>query len=418
VTKNSRRFLAVFLILTTTAALAFADESDTSPNPYPSLGLLAEASSISADDPAPRHVKRKVSAAETVDLNAMDSNPKAPAAGQGQAPNSASMSVHPSSTIAEPHFSIYFDLWAVYEPGKVGFTFENIHPELFLEIVPIPDLMFSFEVNPSPRFFELDYQAAKWVQLRAGKIWIPFDDMNPHSMFGGFIENSRIRLGPTAYLPDIWTDLGVGANFTLMDTGPLKLGADLYVVNGFGNSGQPDPVDSKNSDYPTFADIPITQTDNNTDKAIGGRVFAVIDRKFSIGGSFYSGRWSTDSEPNERITMLGLDSQLQMGKTQFKIGFSYMIVSLFDNTVFHRQGEYAEVNHKFGTKDEWMWLLRCGYLDPDDRVTNTDDTATIGGGLRWKPSLIAFELGYYQDIKYVAAKQGYTLAYFRTVIQL
>jgi hypothetical protein len=395
-----------------------ADPEDEDAAPTRRISRAAEPVEEETPKPLRRKRPRKLSsAAEVVDLSAMDAAkpPSTPTGAPAADASKSTMAVH-QPTGADPHFSIYFDLLLAYQPGKAEFSFLNFHPLLFLEIVPVPDLTFSFEVNPSPRFFELDYQATKNVQLRLGKIWIPFDDINPHSFFGGLVANSRIRLGPTAYLPDVWTDLGAGVKLTLVETAKLTFVASLYVVNGFQDKGT-DPT-GRASNYPSFSDIPISTTDNNTDKAFGGHFHALFNRVFGLGLSLYTGRWTPDGSEGKRINMIGIDSQYQSGKTQLKIGISKMFVGLPGTDSFNRQGEYIEVNHKFGAKDEWKVLARGGYMDVDERITDVNDIFTVGGGIRWKPGLIEWQLEHYQDLKDVPTKLGKSFTFFRTVIQL
>ncbi len=390
--------------------------------------LLAETEGASASEEPPpppetppaapvrkKRKKKEVAPADdgSIDLSAADAPTNEPA------PSSSSASYHHGGgSNSEPHFSAYFDLLLADQPGKSGFTFENFHPLLLFEIVPTSDLMFSFEVNPSPRYFELDYTAASWLQVRLGKIWIPFDDMNPHNLFGGIVTASRMRVIDIAYLPDIWTDLGVGAKLTLLESRSLNLDAQLYVVNGFGNQGAQPQGLSQQVDYPNFSDIAPFQTDNNTDKAFGGRFHALISQIWGVGFSFYSGRWTTDAEANKRVNMFGFDSQLRLGRNQIKLGLSTMHVDLLSGGSFNRNGDYIEFSRKMGSADQWTAFTRAGWIDDDDRIVDENNVFTVGGGLKWKPSVVSFSLEYYRDLHHVDAKVGYDFIFLRTVVQL
>ena len=312
---------------------------------------------------------------------------------------------------AEPHFSVYFDLLLVNQPGKANFSFANFHPLLFFEILPTPEIQFAFEVRSDPRYFELDYQITPTIQLRAGKIWIPFDDMNPHNIYGGRIDTSRMRLGGDFFLPDIWTDLGVGAKFTLSETAAVTSEGYLYAVNGIPQLGS--------TMMPNFADQGVGAVDYNSDKALGGRLHFLFSRVFGLGVSYYTCRWNDESTTNDvayRLTMAGLDASLRMGNTSFKVGGIGMWVALPSDLSYRRHGAYLELSQRFS--DSWRFYVRGGELDTDDRITDVNDVVLIGGGLAYKPGTIQLSLDYQQDIKTVPGKLGYSFSSARVAIQL
>ena len=152
-----------------------------------------------------------------------------------------------------PSFKVYFDLLLTYRPGVTPITFDNFHTLLLADFIPRPDFQFSFEINPTPRYFELDYKPSQRLTLRAGRIWIPFDDMGPHNYFGGHINTSRLaQPNATSYfLPDIWADLGVGVKYDLYESSKINLTGDFYIVNGFGAGGT-DPTGQVTGGTPTF----------------------------------------------------------------------------------------------------------------------------------------------------------------------
>lgn len=349
----------------------------------------------------PKKKRREVQAEEEeVDLSAMEES--APAANP-----------HGGSTTAEPHFSVFFDLIMGYRPGKENFSFLNFHPLLFFEIVPTSDIIFSFEVNSNPRFYELDYQASKALTLRVGKIYIPFDDMNPHNLFGGIIGTGSMAFGSTAYLPDIFADLGVGLKYIIMDTKDIKLESHFYVVNGFG------PANAATNDVPNFSSV--GSADVNDNKSIGGRFHALISRFVGIGFSFYTGRWSNANGPVNHLLMLGGDAQIRLPKTEIRAGFSTMQVgyeTTLIGTPYNRSGMYVELQQKFGGRDEWRGIARLGSLDTNDSIVDNSDNFIVGGGIRWKPNVITLSLEHYQDTKQVPGKTATSFTFLRTVIQL
>lgn len=330
-------------------------------------------------------------------------------AGSGSRP----ISPHGAGTAAEPHFSVYFDLLLANQPGKAEFSFLNFHPLLFFEILPTPELQFTFEVRPDPRYFELDYQATERVQLRAGKIWIPFDDTNPHNLYGGRTGTSRMRLGTEYFLPDIWTDLGVGAKFQLADTSMLSSEAHLYVVNGFPESS------SGGEAIPNFQDLSVTATDNNSDKALGGRLHFLFARIVGLGVSVYTGRWNNETKTGDsplRVNLAGADLQVRFATSSFRLGVIGEWADLGSTKTLKRNGTYFEYSERF--LSVWRAVFRAGNLDTDDRATDINDVTVVGAGIHYQPGIVQLSLDHQLDIKTVAGKSGYTFTSARIAVQM
>lgn len=341
------------------------------------------------------------------------------------APTASSIAAHADlakSTQSMPGFRTYFDLNLVNQPGVREFTFDSFHTFLMFEIMPTPEIQFSFEVNPSPRYFELDYQVAKWIQFRWGKIWIPFDDMSPHNIFGGRVNVSRLAAsystGSNAFLPDLWTDLGVGAKLQLWDGMSLSSTLDLYVVNGF-RAGGTDPLKPSGGSeiYPNFSDLQIA-ADNNRDKAVGGRLHTLLFKRWGLGVSYYNGRWSSQSKDPLRAGILGLDSQVRFGGTELRAGLASFSVALPDRRL-QRAGLYAEAGQKFGPTQAWKALARGGLVQMDDGALNDPTDQTLAGmTLLYKPGLIQYSIEYSRDLKVVEGKKTYSYTAFRIVTAL
>ena len=325
---------------------------------------------------------------------------------------------------AVPDFRVYFDFNLVSRPGIENLSFDSFHNFLFFEIVPTPEIQFSFEVSTSPRYFELDHQIAPWIQVRYGKIWIPFDDMAPHNIFGGRVNVSRLSVpSAPAFLPDLWTDLGVGVKFTLVDKPKFHLETHAYVVNGFRDGGK-DPIkpESGPSGYPSYSDLPIS-ADNNRDKALGGRIHALIAGKLGVGASYYTARWNGDSQPEaKRLNIFGVDTQIRLASTEFRAGLINMASSLPTDQVANRGGAYVEIGQKFGSKSDWKILARGGILQYDDRALDNNprvvlgDQRIVGGTLLWKPSLIQYSIEYMRDLKSAPNKVNYSFTNLRVVM--
>lgn len=328
----------------------------------------------------------------------------------------------PRSSGVAPNWKAYFDLNLVNRPGTSSdLTFANYHAFLFYEILPNDQLQFAFDVSTSPRFYELDWQATPKLQVRAGKIWIPLDDMAPHSIFGGRVNVSRINVGTDRFLPDTWSELGVGIKYQLIDTAALGLVGQLYVTNGF-KSGGTDPYTSGN-EYPAFSDSTVTDLDNNRNKAIGARLAANLSGVVSVGGSHYRARWNDQSKTlAQDLAITGLDAQFRVKSTEVRAGIALMNVGIpADNmgrTSYKRGGTYGELGHRFGKDQKWKGLLRAGTLNTDDRVVDTNDQQIVGGTLLWRPSLVELSVEHSRDLKKIPSKSNYTYSALRVIIAL
>jgi hypothetical protein len=165
---------------------------------------------------------------------------------------------------------------------------------MILEIAPDPKFYFGFEVSQNPRFYELDYQLTKRLTIRAGRIYIPFDDLSPHSYFGGRANVTRLSQPGTgsAFLPDLWTDLGVGIKFAFVQSKDTNLELNAYVVNGFGEGTSP----GTDAVYPDFSTTNLQ--DNNSAKSVGARLqLSLLGETLVVGTSGYYGRYSNQNNP-------------------------------------------------------------------------------------------------------------------------
>ncbi len=376
--------------------------------------------------PAPAAAK-PAAGGDTIDLNALDSAPKpaarpraAPASSYSTNTSTATDSVFHHAPLGTPNFKVFFDFLLVNRPGLENLSFDSFHTFLFFELLPTPDIQFSFDISPQPKFFELDTQVNKRLQFRVGKIWIPFDDMAPHNLFGGRVNTSRLAIG-SAFLPDIWTDLGAGFKLQIFDSPKFAMELHGYIVNGFHDGGTDlaNPT-SGPSGYPSFADLTIGP-DNNRDKAIGGRVHMLIYNRLGIGASYYTGQWNADTgAPALRLNILGIDSQLRIGPLELRGGLCAKTWDLPAgspvSTTANGGGDYVEAGLKFGGKREWKFLARAGTIQLDDRVVDITDQRIVGGALLYQPGLIQYSIESSRDLKEADGKKNYSYTAARMVM--
>lgn len=357
---------------------------------------------------------------EAVDLGSLSSSNVKAGAAKGKSTAQMSPSMHGPST-TDPHFKFYFDFMYKYRPGLTtegSHGFDSYHQLMLVEIMPSSNLTFATEVSASPRYYEVDYQTSPKMTWRWGKIWIPFDDMAPHNIFGGRINTSELHQGnEAAYLPDLWADLGVGMKYQILDTVPLASELHLYVVNGF-RSGGTDPTGSGGA-YPLFS-TPPTSADNNNDKAFGTRLHMKFFQRLGFGVSLYRGAWSDKGAPKSRgINMFGLDSQLRPSNSfELRAGLSYATVELPETSSkdsYNKGGAYLEAGYKFGENLNWKFLVQTGIVQNDSRVKDNGDKQIVGVRLLRRMGPIEGSIYYSRDVMDIPGKANKNYGHLRLV---
>lgn len=355
---------------------------------------------------------------EAVDLNAMDSEPAA-SSNKRRPANEAKAGqdyAHYHGVNTQPIFKVLFDLLLDVRPGISPLTFDNYHTLLLVDFIPKPEIQFSFEVSPSPRYYELTYKPSSALAIRAGRIYIPFDQMNPHNSFGGLMNTSKLRQpGGQAFLPDLWTDLGVALQLTLADSPQFQLESQVYCVNGFQDGGT-DPAGEIGSKYPSFDTVPFL--DNNTDKALGARVHAWFFNTVGLGLSAYSGRYTPNSDPSKRELLLGVDTQLRLPwGMDFRFGYINMNVELpapSSTPDLQRNGFYLELSQKLF--DRFKVAFRMGQAQNDNRLVQVTDVKLFGGALIYDLGMVQFSLQHFKDTNVVPNKVNYEYTALRALV--
>lgn len=349
--------------------------------------------------------------AEEAEVNLDEESPAATTAATVSNPHSGGLG-------KKPAFRAMFDWWLTYQPGRdpngVSVTFDNLHYLMILEIVPDPRFYFGFEVSTAPRFFELDYQVTRSLTLRLGRIYIPFDDLSPHSYFGGRVNVTRLGQpgSSNAFLPDIWTDLGIGARLSLGPKRSTHFDLDGYVVNGFSENATFSP--SGDTAYPDFSQTLVI--DNNNNKSLGGRMQVVFGGDLvTLGGSAFYGRYSADTSPSASILMAGTDAKLHFEGTEIRVGYIYMNVGVIPTDSFVRGGFYLELSQWFGNLRA---LARMGQSQNDSRVVQNTDQTIVGGSLAYRAGPVQLSLELSKDINEVPGKNYTTFAGFRVGVML
>ncbi len=325
----------------------------------------------------------------------------------------------PTFSGAGPMFKFMFDFWLYNRPGVAPLTFSNVHTLALVDVTPVPELLFAFELAPTPRFYEVTYQFTPRFSVRGGRIWIPFDTIGPqqpHNLFGGLVNVSQFRQpGGSAFLPDLWTDLGLAMKYRISDAAQFRWDLEAFVVNGF-QSGGSDPAGLVGTRYPNFESAGVV--DNNSDKSVGFRSQMLFFGAFNLGASGYFGRYSDPADPFRAVAMLGVDGQLRLPSGfEIKGGYMYSQVGLVpgagpDN--FRRGGVYVEAAQRF--LQQFKFFLRGGTAQGDSRVVSVNDITMAGAGLVYNRAFLQLSLMYQRDLNTVAAKRSYEFMAARAMV--
>lgn len=363
---------------------------------------------------------------EVVDLSTLGSSePEKPQEQQGRYRRGGSRGGYGSSSalkegVAQKRLKIYFDFLLYSQPGIAGLTFANFHSYVFLEVAPENKLEFMTDISSSrgsPSFYELDWHVTEKITVRAGKIWIPFDEnMAPHNLYGGRTNVSQLMQDASKrFLPNLWTDHGVGSKLKLMDESIVHWTLDTWVVNGF-QAGGTDPA-AQNPSYPSFTDTQITALDNNRNKALGARTHIWLSGVVGAGASFQNQRWNNQNEiPKLDMNIYGADAQLRLGPFEISTAAALMQVELKSGKMT-RGGAYAETGFTFGTNRRFKALGRWGFLQLDDRVIDFTDQQHAGATLLYSPRPIEISLTHTRDLKEVVGKLNVSYTALRLIMQ-
>lgn len=329
-------------------------------------------------------------------------------------------SVHGGMTVSKPKFRTMFDWWITHQPGRDPangtITFNNYHTLLIMELQPDPNIYFGFEVttNLNPRFFELDWTFQKIFTVRLGRIYIPFDDLSPHTYFGGRVNVAQMSQNApgSAFLPDLFTDLGVGLKVALYDDKETAFELNGYMVNGFQEGGTSPGTDTA---YPDFSQTFLK--DNNSNKALGARAqLSLMKEMFIFGASVYTGRYTADTSESASILMAGVDGKMRYSGSEIRGGYAFMNVGVLPTDSFVRGAFYLEFAQWFG---KWRALARVGQSQNDSRAIQITDQTVVGGSIAYRPSPVAmFSLEHSRDINDVAGKSYFSFTGLRLSVML
>jgi hypothetical protein len=383
--------------------------------------VSSRATALAPPAPPPPAPEAK-SSDDSIDLEELNAAPPTASGGHphgGGAMGPAPGYIAPTFSGSGPMFKFMFDFWLYNRPGVAPLTFSNVHTLALVDVTPVPELLFAFELSPTPRFYEVTYQFTPRLSVRGGRIWIPFDTIGPqqpHNLFGGLVNVSQFRQpGGSAFLPDLWTDLGLALKYRLADSAQFRWDIEGYVVNGFQTGGT-DPAGLVGTRYPNFESAGVV--DNNSDKSLGFRSQMVFLGFLNLGASGYFGRYSDPTDNYRAVAMLGVDGQMRLPSGfEIKAGYLYSQIGLVPGAgadSSRRGGLYVEAGQRF--LERFKFFLRGGTAQNDSRVVSVNDITMVGAGLVYNRAFLQLSLMYQRDLNQVAAKSSYEFMAGRAMV--
>ena len=269
-----------------------------------------------------------------------------------------------------PGFKFIVDLLAQYKVGQKSFSFFPDHSLVIMMVEISQRISLQLNIAPDPAFFELSFAVTPRINLKLGKMLLPFGTNNFHHIIGGRVDQS------SKFLPETWADYGVGMSHLAYDGKSVSIEYELFAVNGF--SGTTSPLVGVG-----------TITDNNFAKGVGARVTTTLPHGVRLIGSGYHNLWDAENKhavlfyslgavvPPGAIGLpvldrVGLRGEWARGEIQL-VDFNYQ-QGLLKHAVA-RAGWYAELSVRL--LDELSLRVRAGRINPDNTVTDADDVELL-----------------------------------------
>lgn len=243
---------------------------------------------------------------------------------------------------------------------------KNYHHFLFLKATPTEQLTLEAELVDLS-YYELKYKVSPSLDVRIGKILVPFGSSPFHHFYGARQGNPFVGL----LVPNFWAELGGAASYSLLRAGPATLEGDTYLIRGF--DGTPGNV------------LTLNVGGSDTHFAIGQRLKLGIGTKASFWASAQFNRWRATNEG--RVLLWGLDGRLDYGLIPLPVLKDFSLKAAFARAEvrdlaldpalnpegwYWRYGDYVEL--AYGGLRPWTTLrLRYGTIIDYNQVVSEKD---------------------------------------------
>lgn len=245
-------------------------------------------------------------------------------------------------------------------------SFSSNHTYLMLQASPTDKLRVGFDVQFN-EFYEIEYFPVPRLSIKVGKIYLPFGDYHHHPIYGGKVYSVDNDL-----FPNWFTDFGIGFGHHLLDTDNISMKYDLFVSNGFRDGSDGDI----NMNAIGFS------SDNNSEKALGGRVKTTWFGRYNLTASGMYDQWADKGDAS--LKMWALDLSTNSGivalpvlkHINLKLGYldKHVENDTTTDTIiseYNGFGSHLELSAK---PLQWLKLtFRMGEVDPNENVQDKMD---------------------------------------------
>lgn len=257
-------------------------------------------------------------------------------------------------------------------------TFDNHHVNVFLNGQLRENLLIDIELEYEHAGeqievdrAEISWAIAKFLQLEVGRFYQPFG-IERNVWYG---PKNRLVTRPLVMqqvIPGNFYADGIGVNGKLGKNGIL--GYEVALTNGLGRDAATNRRGSRQT------------SDNNSSRAVGGRLALSPRKKLEFGTSYHTGKY--DDDARLRISFWGADAAWNAKGLELR--GEYVQVSVesaggdFDQSGFYVQAAYEWLLKKKNLRDVTL-VVRYDYLDLDHRVEDRGDTEAFSLGLSVSP---------------------------------
>ena len=262
-------------------------------------------------------------------------------------------------------------------------TFDSHHANLFLRSYLRPNLLGHIEIEyeHGGDIVEIDqafleWAPSDWLSLRAGRFYAPFGI----ERFVWYSPTNALVSRPTVMrdvVPGNFYATGLQLSGIREVFGQDRFSYEIAVTDGLGEDALRDRRGSRQT------------RDNNSSRALTGRLGYAFGRHAEIGTSFHEQRYANDSDLD--LTFFGLDFTTRLKGWELRTEW---VQAVIEEEIFSQPGELAGTND-LGTNDleqagwyaqlaysflwnrdlapELRWVTRYGEVDLDRSATGNDN---------------------------------------------
>ncbi len=222
--------------------------------------------------------------------------------------------------------------------------------------------------------FAFDYEIVdKWLVFRIGKFKYPL-------CIERFVEDGPLDklvdrpLPSIRIIPGTYSDIGGMLHGTIPLLFDTKVKYELALTNGLEG---PDHKDVQQL------------WDNNSNKAIGGRLGYEFLQGLEIGGSYSRGKYDEDNQHD--IDFLVADIQFKRGNLEARGEYitSHVEQEALDGGDYRRNGYYIQTSYKYPVDLNYFryveGVLRFDSVDPNRDVTDGMESDRVALGINYSP---------------------------------